>query len=437
MVFKKREGTGSKSKQSSRSDKSEKKGNSKSDKYASGSRPARSERSSSDSRPVRSERSSSDSRPVRSERSSSGSRSVRSDRSSSDSRPVRSDRSSSDSRPARTDRSSSGSRPARSERSSSGSRSVRSDRSSSDSRPQRTEKRDFASAADRNALMNERPQRTEKRDYSAPLKSKKGLPREIFIWGRRTVEAFLENLHQQAKDIDNTKYALHVIVDKTHKAPSQLKPSVESAKLLGIKIVPHDNAEETWPLSDASEELNHQRVCLKIPEYPVQNIVEAINHVKAANENSEHGCIGIVLDQIQDPRNFGAIVRSAAFFGVKFVVYGTDRQADISSLVLKTSAGGAFSVSLIPAVNINRALQQLKEAGAWVAGTALAENAVALKEVPKDRAWVAVMGNEGKGLRNEVLKNCDYLVQIPGGQGTVDSLNVSVAAGIMIHSLSK
>ena len=268
------------------------------------------------------------------------------------------------------------------------------------------------------------------------MRSKKGLPREIFIWGRRTVEAFLANLHQSG-DVDNTKYALHIIVDKSHKAPSQLKPSVESAQLLGIKVVPHDSAEETWPLADASEELNHQRVCLKVPEYPVQNIVEAINVVKSANENSEHGCVGIVLDQVQDPRNFGAIIRSAAFFGLKFVVYGTDRQADISSLVLKTSAGGAFSVSLIPTVNINRALQQLKDAGCWVAGAALAENAVSLKELPKDRTWVAVLGNEGKGLRNEILKNCDYIVKIPGGQGTVDSLNVSVAAGVMFHSLAK
>jgi tRNA G18 (ribose-2'-O)-methylase SpoU len=56
--------------------------------------------------------------------------------------------------------------------------------------------------------------------------------------------------------------------------------------------------------------------------------------------------------------------------------------------------------------------------------------------LPKDRAWVAVLGNEGKGLRHEITKGCDYIVKIPGGQGTVDSLNVSVAAGILFHSLT-
>ncbi|MGY3803523.1 23S rRNA (guanosine(2251)-2'-O)-methyltransferase RlmB [Pigmentibacter ruber] len=281
----------------------------------------------------------------------------------------------------------------------------------------------------------EKAPRVQKNEQNQNFKSFKKPLKEIFIWGRRTVEAFLSNLHQQGKEIENSKYALHIIVDKANKAPSQLKPSVESAQLLGIKIVPHQS-NETWPLADSGEELNHQRICLKIPEYPIQYISEAIEVIKSANSESQHGCVGLVLDQIQDPRNFGAIIRSAAFFGVKFIVYGTDRQADISSLVLKTSAGGAFSISLIPAVNINRALQQIKEAGAWIVGTALGENSSNLKDLPIDRAWVGVLGNEEKGLRNEVLKNCDYIVQIPGGKGTVDSLNVSVAAGILIHSLS-
>lgn len=396
MVFKKREASDSRSKHSPKAEKSEKRGTPKSDRSAGTGGPQKFERV---------------------ERPQKGERSVpKSDRYSDKSRAQRSENSQ---RAGRSERPQRSERPYRSART--GAREV--------------PRKESAPRFDR-AVAQERPQRLEKRDYPVPVKPKKGLPRELFIWGRRTVEAFLANLHQSGEH-DPTKYALHIIVDKSHKAPSQLKPSVESAQLLGIKIVPHDSAEETWPLSDASEELNHQRICLKIPEYLVQNMMEAIDIVKSANENAEHGCVGIVLDQVQDPRNFGAIIRSAAFFGLKFVIYGTDRQADISSLVLKTSAGGAFSVSLIPTVNINRALQQLKQAGCWVAGAALAENAVSLKELPKDRTWVAVLGNEGKGLRNEILKNCDYVVKIPGGQGTVDSLNVSVAAGVLFHSLAK
>lgn len=261
------------------------------------------------------------------------------------------------------------------------------------------------------------------------------MPRELFIWGRRTVEAFLANLQQETR-IDATQYVLHIIVDKAMKAPSQLKPLVESAEVLGIKIVPHTSAEETWPLVDSSESLNHQRICLKIPKYPTEDLSTAIKVIKNAHAEGTSGCLGVVLDQVQDPRNFGAIIRNAAFFGARFVVYGTDRQADISSLVLKSSAGGAFSVTLVPVVNINRALVAFKDAGAWIVGTALSDEAKPLASLAKDRAWITVFGNEGKGLRSEVMKNCDCIVKIPGGTGTVDSLNVSVACGVVLSALS-
>ncbi|WP_186645455.1 23S rRNA (guanosine(2251)-2'-O)-methyltransferase RlmB [Fluviispira vulneris] len=331
-------------------------------------------------------------------------------------------------KPQKTERSSRTERPVRTERSSRTERPVRTERPQNPRSRFTREAKEGRSNLEKSVNFAKRPERRERTNDRAP--------RELFIWGRRTVEAFLSNLHQN-KEIDNQKYTLHIIVDKAGKAPSQLKPAVESSQLLGIKVIPHTSAEETWPLADAAEDLNHQRVCLKIPEYPTQNIVDAIEFIKSANENSEHGCVGLVLDQIQDPRNFGAIIRSAAFFGLKFIVYGNDRQADITSLVLKTSAGGAFSIALIPTVNINRALIQLKEAGSWIAGAALSEEATSLNDLPKDRTWVAVMGNEGKGLRNEVIKNCDYVVKIPGGHGTVDSLNVSVATGVLVHSLNK
>ena len=273
-------------------------------------------------------------------------------------------------------------------------------------------------------LVNTRELRSKK-EYS-PLK-------ELFIWGRRPIESYFATLHTR-ENADASKHALHIIVDKEKKAPSQLKIIVDSAKSLGISILSHTSSEEGWPLSDSSN-LNHQRVCLKIPQYPVSHLEEVVTLLNDQKENNETGCVGLVLDQIQDPRNFGAILRSAAFFGAKFVIYATDRQSDIGGLVLKTSAGGAFSLMLVPVVNINRALVQLKEAGAWIAGATLQEQSVEMKDLPQDRNWILVLGNEEKGLRNEVAKNCDYLLKIPGGMGGVDSLNVSVAAGICLHQL--
>ena len=280
-----------------------------------------------------------------------------------------------------------------------------------------------------------KPETTTK-NFVPKIKKEFKPEKELFIWGKRTVESFFANLHTK-ENVTASKYALHIIVDKLNKAPAQLKPIVESAKTLGVAIFSHNSAEGSWPLGESSD-LNHQRVCLKIPEYPVSNLTDVISLLKTKVENSEYGCTGLVLDQIQDPRNFGAILRSAAFFGVNFVIYATDRQSDITGLVLKASAGGAFNLMLVPVVNLNRSLTQLKEAGAWIVGTTLDEKSVTFKQLPVDRNWVLVLGNEEKGLRSEVAKNCDYLVKIPGNMNNmVDSLNVSVAAGVCMHALQQ
>ena len=310
-----------------------------------------------------------------------------------------------------------------------------------------TKKESFVRRDGESKKKNYGPKRDDgapKRDRESPKREgpvsapKKDLPYvkktpELFIWGKRTVETYFSRLHA-SENIQVAKYKLHIIVDKTNKAPAQLKPLVESAKALGISISAHQSAEEGWPLADSTD-LNHQRVCLKIPEYPVSTLNDVTKYLNDESEDDQNQCVGLILDQIQDPRNFGAILRSAAFFGAKFVVYATDRQSDISGLVLKTSAGGAFSLMLVPVVNLNRAMAQLKESGVWIVGTSLQEKSVNLKELPKDRKWIVVLGNEEKGLRNEVAKNCDYLVTIPGLEGGVESLNVSVAAGICLHEL--
>lgn len=265
--------------------------------------------------------------------------------------------------------------------------------------------------------------------------------RPLLVWGKHVVESFLEKFKESQKAdsvherLDSKKYQLHILVDKSGKTPGQLAHAVEMAQSLKIKVLTHRSETEGWPLADIHEGVVHQRICLEVPEYPTEDISLACSLVTEMHEEKNYGCAGIVLDQVQDPRNFGAILRSAAFFGVKFVVYAQNRQADISSLVLKSSAGGAFEINLIPVVNINRALEELKQAGAWVFGTANTPEAQPLNTLPTDRVWICALGNEGTGLRAEVLKNCDFLTKIPGGTKNLDSLNVSVAAGIIMHTL--
>ena len=217
--------------------------------------------------------------------------------------------------------------------------------------------------------------------------------------------------------------------DTAGKVPSQFKDTVDLATNLGIKIrICKGHEDESWPLPP-DEGLQHQRVALSVPSYPTDSLYDL------DLQQGSKGCVGIVLDQVQDPRNFGAILRSAAFFGCSFAVYGEDRQAPLTSTVLKASAGGAFSLQLSPVVNLNRALKHFKDKGLWIIGSSLADTSVDLKSVPLDRPYVLVLGNEGKGLRQEIANKCDYLVKIPGGSSTLDSLNVSVACGILLERL--
>ncbi len=253
------------------------------------------------------------------------------------------------------------------------------------------------------------------------------------MWGRRPLENYIARLMQD-ENIDQKAHALYVIADKTGRVPSQLKSIVEPCKAMGFKITLCKSQEdESWPLN-SEEQLNHQRVCLRVPNLPTVSIHDVIQNLPDWISETPHGCLGVVLDQVQDPRNFGAIMRTAAFFGAKFVVFGEDRQAEITPLVVKTSSGGAFSLHLVPTVNINRALEMLKKAGVWVVGSSLTATA-RHNELPTDRHYVLVVGNEAKGMRQEVARHCDYLVKIPGGVAAVDSLNVGVATGVLLSAL--
>ncbi|MEY4065576.1 MAG: hypothetical protein RIR26_1784 [Pseudomonadota bacterium] len=257
--------------------------------------------------------------------------------------------------------------------------------------------------------------------------------REFHIWGRRPIENYLSRL-AQAESVDQKAHALHVIADKAGRVPAQLKNIVEPCKNMGFKItLCKSQDDDIWPLN-SEEQLNHQRVCLKVPAIPTVSIHDVIQNLPDWMAEMPHGCLGLVLDQVQDPRNFGAIIRTAAFFGAKFVIFGEDRQAEITPLVVKASSGGAFSLQLVPTVNINRALEMLKKSGVWIVGSSLQATA-RHNQLPSDRHYVLVVGNEAKGMRQEVGRNCDYLVKIPGGDAAVDSLNVAVATGVLMSAL--
>ena len=154
----------------------------------------------------------------------------------------------------------------------------------------------------------------------------------------------------------------------------------------------------------------------------------------------------VVLDEVEDPRNFGAILRSALGAGVAGVVVPERRAAPLSAVAVKASAGAALQIPIARAGNLAEALHALKERGYWVVGLeggadrqgGAAEGRggperTTVWDYDWDRAVAVVVGNEGRGLRPGVRAVCDVLAEIPL-RGPAESLNVSVAAGVALFA---
>jgi 23S rRNA (guanosine2251-2'-O)-methyltransferase len=139
----------------------------------------------------------------------------------------------------------------------------------------------------------------------------------------------------------------------------------------------------------------------------------------------------LVLDGVTDPHNLGACLRVADAAGVHAVVAPKDRSAGLNATVMKVASGAADTVPFFPVTNLARTLNELKERSIWVVGTDdAATKDLYQADLPAAVAWV--MGSEGEGMRRLTRETCDLLVRIPM-YGAVESLNVSVAAGLCVY----
>jgi 23S rRNA (guanosine2251-2'-O)-methyltransferase len=139
----------------------------------------------------------------------------------------------------------------------------------------------------------------------------------------------------------------------------------------------------------------------------------------------------LVLDGVTDPHNLGACLRNADAFGAHAVVVPKDRAVGMNSTVAKAASGAADSVALVAVTNLARALGELKERGVWILGADAGGESLYTADLRGPVAWV--LGAEGSGLRRLTRESCDRIVGIPLA-GSVESLNVSVAAGICLYA---
>lgn len=169
-------------------------------------------------------------------------------------------------------------------------------------------------------------------------------------------------------------------------------------------------------------DINHQGVMIEVESFKYESL-DDLNDEKRL----------IILDQIEDPHNLGAIIRSAESFGFDGVVIPERRSASVTSTVYKTSAGAINNIKVYRVKNLTRSIKDLKDKEFWIYGLA-GEADSSIDKADLTGKVGLVVGNEGSGISRLVRDNCDMLVNIPM-LGRVNSLNASVAAGISMYEL--
>ena len=182
-------------------------------------------------------------------------------------------------------------------------------------------------------------------------------------------------------------------------------------------------------LDQMAGDLTHQGVLARAQPESVLVERELPEFLKKLN----HAALLLVLDGIQDPHNFGACLRSANAAGVDAVVVPRDRAAPLSAAARRAAAGAAEATPVFRVINLARALRTLKDAGIWLIGAAQDETRT-LYDADLRGPTALILGGEGRGLRRLIREHCDLRVSIPMS-GAVESLNVSVAAGICLFEV--
>lgn len=205
---------------------------------------------------------------------------------------------------------------------------------------------------------------------------------------------------------------------------------VEKGKHQNIVDIAKNNKTEVaivskQKLDNLSKSKNHQGLVAKVAQYEYSNLEDII--VK-----KEYPLI-VLLDGVEDPHNFGAIIRTSEAVGVDGIIILKRRAVSVTSTVIKTSAGAIDNMKIVEVVNLARTIQTLKDKGYWIVGTDF-KNSQDYRKINYKMPTVLVVGSEGKGMSRLVRESCDFIAEIPM-IGKVNSLNVSVATAVMLYEV--
>lgn len=233
----------------------------------------------------------------------------------------------------------------------------------------------------------------------------------LILYGRHAVLAALKNPRRKISKLLCTKENAEEIRRTAPNAPLQIVERKEIDRLL-----PPEAVHQGFALS-----------CSELPPVAVEDVI-------ALAENKDN-CHVLILDQVTDPQNIGAIIRSAVAFNTLALIVQDKNSPSETGSMAKASAGMIEHLPICRVTNLSRAIEQLKDAGFWTIGMDGYAKTTPDK-LKKGGRNAIIMGSEGKGMRRLVEENCDITVRLPMNE-KVESLNVATAAAIMLYEINK
>ena len=228
----------------------------------------------------------------------------------------------------------------------------------------------------------------------------------MYICGRNVAKEYLIN-----NEIINNIYLQENFSDQ------EVLRLIEKKKY-NVKIV------KKYELDKMTKE-NHQGIILKVNDFKYSDL---------DSFTKKDDSLVVLLDHIEDPHNFGAIIRTCEAANVDGIIIPKNRSVDVNSTVIRTSVGATKYVPIAQVTNIKSTIDKLKKDGYWIVGTDM--NGTNYSQIDYKGKTCIIIGNEGSGMARIVRENCDFIAEIPM-KGKINSLNASVAAGIIIYEAVK
>ncbi len=230
----------------------------------------------------------------------------------------------------------------------------------------------------------------------------------MLVYGRNVVNEILDNNTKIYKVFLDNNFNDSTILNKINK--------------LNLKKFHMDKNK----LDKMCKNSTNQGIALDIEEYKYYSINDVIN-------DSSSNFI-VMLDSLEDPHNFGAIIRTCECAGVNYIIIPKNRSVSVNSTVYKTASGALSHMKIVEVVNLNNTITKLKDNGYWIYGADM--NGTDFRSIDYSGKTCLVIGSEGHGLKKIVESSCDQIVSLKM-KGKINSLNASVAAGILIYEVMK